>query len=363
MDVVEPPHVPVIASPREITVDWLSQVLAANGIDARVGSFTTQAVGTGQLGETCRISLVYAGTAAPAAPQTLVAKFPSADETSARSGRELGIYRTEVMFYRELAGGCAIRTPRAYAAEIDDAGRFVLLFEDLAPARQGDQLNGCDVGAARQVLREAVHLHAAFWNDAALRQRSWVSVPRASQGFYTTELIERSWDHVKKNYAEHLSAGIRDVCERFVRNHAHWNRPRSGPVCFSHNDFRLDNMLFGGPDGRVAVVDWQTASVLGAGMDVAYFLGSALDPETRKTHEQSLLREYHGGLVERGVTGYPFDQLWRDYAHYTFAGIAVAIAATLIVRRTERGDRMLMQMTRSAAQHALDTGALDELPA
>jgi len=52
----------------------------------------------------------------------------------------------------------------------------------------------------------------------------------------------------------------------------------------------------------------------------------------------------------------------RDYAHYIFAAIAVVIAATVIVKRTARGDEMLMHMVRGAARKALDKEALDELP-
>jgi hypothetical protein len=67
--------------------------------------------------------------------------------------------------------------------------------------------------------------------------------------------------------------------------------------------------------------------------------------------------------VANGVKGYDFDHLLRDYAHYSFAVIAVAMTATLIVKRTERGDKMLMHMALGGALQALDNGALDMLPA
>ena len=46
-----------------------------------------------------------------------------------------------------------------------------------------------------------------------------------------------------------------------------------------------------------------------------------------------------------------------------YTATAVAIAATLIVKRTERGDAMLMHMTIGGALQALDTNALELLPA
>ena len=354
--------IPVV-TPEMITPAWMTEALASYGLDARVTGITMQSVGTGQLGETRRFQLSYAGSPPPDAPTSLVGKFPSADAVSAQTGRDLGIYRTEVMFYRDLATRTQIRTPKVYVAEIDESDRFALLFEDLAPARQGDQMRGCTLDEARQVLREGALLHSAFWNDQELLKKPWVRVPEGSQDFYTTDLIERSWHHVRQNYTGFLSAEVQDVCDRYVRNHAWWNRPRELPKCFSHNDFRQDNMMFGGADGRVAVVDWQTASFLGAGMDVAYFLGGAFDRQTRRQHEHVLLEEYHELLMSHGVRDYGFDRLLRDYAHYSFAVIAVALAATLIVKRTERGDRMLMQMVIGGAQQALDNRALDDFPA
>ena len=164
------------------------------------------------------------------------------------------------------------------------------------------------------------------------------------------------------NYQGFLTPEVAACCARFVRNHAYWNRPRDFPKTYSHCDFRPDNMLFGGADGRVALVDWQTGSFLGSGMDVAYFLGGCFDRETRRTHERALLQRYHHDLLKYGVTDYSFDHLMDDYRHYSFAVIAVALTATLVVKRTERGDRMLMQMAIGGAHQALDNQALDILP-
>lgn len=345
-----------------VTAAWLGMALAGRGIEARITDFDTEIVGTGQLGETRRFHLRYAGTPPPGAPATVVGKFSSANPVAAESGRSMGFYRAEVMFYRELAHRARTRTPLPYAAEIDAQGDFALLFEDLAPAQTGDQMRGCTLEQARLALKEAALLHATFWNDEELMQQPWLYVPEGAQGFYTTELIERSWDHVQKHYQGWLSPEVASCCDRYVRNHAFWNRPRPFPKTFTHCDFRPDNMLFGGPDGRVAVVDWQTSNFLGTGMDVAYFLGGCFDRETRRKHERDLLRGYHDDLLALGVPGYSFDHLLEDYRHYSYAVIAVALAATLIVKRTERGDRMLMHMAIGGAEQAIDNAALDLLP-
>ncbi len=351
-----------VLPPEAITVEWLSAALLQGGIEARVASFEMETVGTGQLGETRRFHLRYAGTPGPGAPAAVVGKFSSANPVARDSGRSMGWYRAEVMFYRELAARAQIRTPRPFVAEINEIGDFSLLFEDLAPAQPGDQMRGCTVAQAAAALAEAARLHATFWNDTELMQAPWLHIPAGAQGFYTTDLVERSWAHVQQNYAEFLTPDVAACCDRYVRNHAYWNRPRDFPKTYSHCDFRPDNMLFGGADGRVAIVDWQTGSFLGSGMDAAYLLGGCFARETRRQHEKSLLQRYYDDLLKYGVTNYPFAQLMDDYRHYSFAVIAVALTATLVVKRTARGDRMLMHMAIGGAQQAIDNQALDLLP-
>lgn len=351
-----------VLPPEAVTPAWITAALARHGIDARVSGFDMETVGTGQLGETRRFRLRYAGTPPAGAPASVVGKFSSANPVARDSGRTMGWYRAEVMFYQKLAARARIRTPFPYVAELDAAGDFVLLFEDLAPAWQGDQMRGCTLDEAQRALAEAAMLHATFWNDAALMQEPWLYIPEGSQGFYSTELIERSWDNVRNNYQEYLTPEVVQCCDRYVRNHAYWNRPRALPKTYTHCDFRPDNMLFGGADGRVALVDWQTGGFVGTGMDVAYFLGGCFDRETRRRHERALLAGYHADLLRYGVTDYTFEHLLDDYRHYSFAVIAVALTATLVVKRTERGDRMLMHMAIGGAHQAIDNHALDLLP-
>ncbi|MGH8597212.1 MAG: phosphotransferase [Gammaproteobacteria bacterium] len=352
-----------ILPPEAVTADWLTGALACRGIEAKVARFDIETVGTGQLGETRRFYLTYAATPPPNAPKSVVGKFHAASGVARESGHSMGFYRAEVMFYRELAPRARLRVPHTYVAEIDPkTSEFVLLFEDLAPGIPGDQMRGCSLDQARAALSEAAMLHAAFWNDRELMNQDWVYVPEGAQGFYTTGLIEESWAYFKRTYDGWLTREVVDVCERYVRNHAYWNRPREFPKCFSHCDFRSDNMLF--RDGaRVAIVDWQTSNFLGTGMDVAYFLGGAFDRETRRAEERALLEQYHRDLNAHGVKDYSFDHLMADYRHYSFAVLAVAIAATVIVKRTERGDRLFMHMITGGAHQALDNHALDLLPA
>jgi hypothetical protein len=348
-----------VLGPSAITAGWLEQALLNNDIETKIKSFAVETVGTGQLGETRRFIIKYSDDTSPNLPKTLVGKFPSDNKVAAATGKDMGFYRGEVMFYRELASKTKTKTPICYAAEIDSDNNFVLLLEDLAPATAGDHMAGCSVENARLALKEGALLHAAFWEDSELEKKSWLYVPEGAQGFYTTDLIETSWAYFRANFASQMDPEVISLCDKYVSSHESWNQPRKGPKCFSHNDFRADNMLFG--EKKVTVVDWQTSNYLATGMDVAYFIGSAFDRETRRSVERDLLKEYHQTLVSEGVSNYDLNQLQNDYMHYSFAVLAVAIAAVVIVKRSNRGDQLFMKMVTDGAYQAIDNNALDLL--
>jgi hypothetical protein len=345
-----------VINPHDLNCGWFTKVLNDHVIDVRVTDFKVESVGTGQLGETRRYTFKYDGSDAKNAPSTLVGKFPSDDITASKSGKDMGFYRAEVMFYRELAERSKINTPYAYVADIDDDNNFILLLEDFSPAKAGDQMSGITIEDTCLALKEAAKLHSAFWNDTEIMEHEWLYVPTGAQGFYTKELVDTSWKYFKNTYSSKLDSDVIKVCDKFYQNHSEWNKPRDFPKCLTHNDFRADNMLFGGE--RVGIVDWQTSNFLGAGMDVAYFLGG-IDSDIRRNHEQDWLRIYYDELIVNGVTDYSFNQLMNNYRHYSFAQIVVAVAATVIVKRTERGDRLFMNMVTQAATQAMDNNALD----
>ena len=47
--------------------------------------------------------------------------------------------------------------------------------------------------------------------------------------------------------------------------------------------------------------------------DVAFFCGTNLEVEVRRKLDRQLVEHYHRKLLERGVTGYSFEQAWHDY--------------------------------------------------
>ena len=70
---------------------------------------------------------------------------------------------------------------------------------------------------------------------------------------------------------------------------------------------------------------------------------------------------YHATLQGEGVLDYSFDACWRDYCRFAFAGIRMAINASMMVEQTARGDEMFVAMATRHAQQVLELDALEFL--
>ena len=339
-------------TPDVITPEWLSDVLGAT-----VVSVDKEMVGTGQMGDSVRLTLGYKGAMGPT---SVVAKLPALDPTSRATAFAVRSYEIEVSFYRELAPELPVRAPHCYLALHDPAtDDFILLLEDLAPARQGDQLAGCSVDQAAIAVEELPKLHAPRWGDAGLESLPWLhrSTPDET-AVMTTMLVTGLYDGFRTRYTERLDPDVFELCERFIPRLASYLAERPGPWTVAHGDYRLDNLLFGTDAGGppVAVVDWQTVAHGPGVADLSYFIGAGLLPDDRRTHEDDLVRDYHGALTATGVE-LDWDDCWQQYRRHTFAGLVMAVAASMLVEQTERGDDMFMAMANRHGRHALDLDA------
>lgn len=349
----------------ELGPDWFNQMFATIGIRAQVRALTARSIGTGQIGENVRFVFEYAD-ADDSAPASLVGKFPSGSEASIMTARLLNHYQREVMFYRTFPAVAGMITPDALYTDYDpQTNRFALVMEDMAPAVQGDQLLGCGVQEARLALEAAAVLHAAHWQDPGLDAHGWLQgSSKAPPPALPPEAVAGLWGGFKERYQAHLTDDIVTVGDAFARALPAYAEQYQGPFALTHNDFRLDNMLFAPAGSRkpLAVVDWQTAGKGAPASDVAYFIGAGLTRAERPRHEKALLLHYHDCLTARGVSGYSLEDLYRDYRLFSFYGISVAFGAAMLVKQTERGDEMFLTMIRRHTAQVMDNEALELLP-
>jgi len=213
--------------PEQLTPDWLTRVLLERGIlkSATVVSVEREALGDGAgfLGVISRLTLTL-DCEEPGAPKTLIAKLPTPVKENRVMAELMGAYRREILFYEEFAEQVPMRLPICYYAAFD-AGhdrdkemeqaerldavptwlggavmwfarfvtsrrhyRYVLLIEDLAPGRVGDQVAGASTQDCAAVLAAIAAAHAKFWNSPMLEKRKWLApqnaMPKTRHGMY-----------------------------------------------------------------------------------------------------------------------------------------------------------------------------------
>ncbi len=356
----------------EITVEWLNLVLREGDMlgGAPIRSFDREVIGEGAgfVGELSRITLRYHGPA-PNAPSSLIAKLPTRDDTVRNIAQAFGFYEREVNFYQQLAGQVGLRTPRCYYSAMEPAaGRFVLLLEDLAPARCGDQIASCSLDEAQLALRELAKLHATWWESPKFAEFPWlpaVDDPLLRQ--VLAALYQQSWPHFVEEFKGQLPQAIFDIGERFGASFATLAEslgPR--PATIVHTDFRLDNMFFGLADGSpFALVDWQIVQRGLGAADVTYFLAGNFAIEERRRHQRELVRVYHDALLGNGVSGYDFDQCWADYrlaALFMYIFLVTGRDQVDMTQYNDRANSLIDTILERYTTAILDLNAAEFLP-
>lgn len=306
--------------PQAMTSEWLTQALRQTGTitSATVSSFQTQAIGEegeGMSGQMARVQLSYDHNE-PTAPQSLIAKFHSADPQIQTMYNSLGLYESEFRFYKQIAPKVDIPTPRFYYGDFHESGLTVLLLEDLAPARSpGLDINSSQVELA---IRQIAKLHAYWWEhpqfveimgkeDAVAIQNGW--------NFLQSQ-VQKNWQSFLELTKDDLPQEMIGIGQRIVNNwtaigdQLHYHSPRT----FIHGDFGPDNFFFSTAEGGApfTIIDWQLSSRGRGAYDVGILLGGMPIDQRRKT-EQDLLKIYYQILIENGVKGYSFEQCLVDY--------------------------------------------------
>jgi hypothetical protein len=347
-----------IHRPDEVTPEWLTAVLRAAGAtdDGTVVAVEATPVGTGQVGDSVPFTLTWDDDGA--GPASVVGKFPTEDETSRATATAVRTYEVEMRFYQQLRDRVDVSAPVPYLARFDEATHdFVLLMNDLAPARQGDQIEGCTADEAALAMAEAAKLHAPVWGDATLGSMDWLN-RNSPEGL--TDLVNMLWPGFCERYSGRVDPEVEAAGARLVEQFGSYISYRPDVLTAVHGDFRLDNMLYDPTPGGVplTVVDWQTVSAGGGPTDVAYFLGTGLDPALRAEVERDLVKEYHDTLRAGGVRDLSLEACWDQYRRAAFAGFVMAVISSMIVGQTDRGDEMFMAMANRSGRMALDLETL-----
>ena len=344
------------AHPDAVTPDWLADVLGSE-----VTAVIWEPIGTGQVGDSVRFTLE--NPQASTAPSTLAAKFPAEDQMSRATAATFGLYDKEVAFYREIAPQLDVRVPKVHFSGIaEDGVEFILLFEDLGPARGGNQIEGCEVADAEAAIRQAAAIHAPSWHNDAILTTDWLTTKPETIA-QIRALYPQAQAVWRERYADMLEPAYMQLCEAVAELvDTVFTAEPEPPVSLVHGDFRLDNMLFDIKGGAepLAILDWQTVTIGHPMTDIGYFLGCGIGHELRTKHEDQLLDLYCSEMTGKGVPLSRSD-IQQAYRKGALHGLTTAVFSAAFVERTDRGDANFLSMARGACSLALEHDSLGAL--
>ena len=319
----------------DVDARWLEHALSTRFPGTRVESL--EVVG-GDAGTTQRhrLSVRYAaGEDAGDAPTSLFAKVPPPAFAGQFFLHLFALGVNEARFYRDVRPGLPVAAPECFAARWNDAGRFVLILEDLAPARAefSTVLDPTSLERAKAVASALATLHAAYWGDETARRWPWLPTPARSESNAAVErfVCERAHAPTMKRFADLLPESVRRGAARIHAERRalerYWAR---GPRTLIHGDPHIGNIYF--VDGHPGFFDWQVVHYHQGVRDLAYFLILSLDTDVRREHERAIFRIYLERLRECGVPPGALDpdRLWDSYRSFSlYAYIGTSVTASL----------------------------------
>jgi hypothetical protein len=349
---------------REYTESTIDADFWREVFKADVSASEPRRIGEGQVGMNLRFALQSSDASVPS---SVVVKMCSPDPTSRATGLALRNYEREVLFYQQLVQTIDVRSPHCYFADWHpESGDIAIVLEDMAPCEQGDQIRGCNIEEAQLAVDQLVRLQGPRWNDPSLFDIDWLQRRGPNEenqvmGMFSVlkpGFLAVYTDAIRRDLGEDGLAYLDLIEQKLPKFFA----AQDQPYTITHGDFRLDNLLYATPHGGVAcaVVDWQTPGHGNGVADLAYFIGAGLLPDDRRQHEWALVDQYISGIASYGHV-VDADWIKNHYRRGALAGVIMAVVASQIVGRTERGDLMFEKMATRHLLQAMENGAVDLL--
>lgn len=319
----------------------------------RVARLDCQAMGGGQLASTLRL-LVHLAAPAGGPPLRLVCKLPSANPTTRAAVTAMGLYRTELEAYRNAGLLAGVDTPRClHAGGLGFEDGFVLLLEDITPARQVSHQSACDEADLLAAIGAAAALHRSARGQFADAMPSFLQEKQRRE-IQNLRLLPMAVQRFKAMFGHTLAAEDLAIVDALARVYPRALQFKGRDLTLQHGDFRLQNLLFDARSepGRVCVLDWQTLR-LGHGMaDLASLLGGSLEPERRRRNERELLAFYGQALQALGDAGSPADALWLDYRRWAVYALGSTLLSLVLMQDESQSEDFLILMRRHLRQVA-----------
>ena len=175
-------------------------------------------------------------------------------------------------------------------------------------------------------VREIARVHASFWENERLAELKWL--PDHDQMW--RQGYEEHWPGFEREYGVRLGPEAIALGERVLTN-LEWIREQVAgrPSTMIHSDLRADNLLFGEPRTKDAVVllDWQLVTRSMGAIDPTRLLGGSEPASQRNGHHLEVFTAWHEALLEHGVTGYEFEEALADFRLGALCNLMVPVRA------------------------------------
>lgn len=342
-DLPPPEH---ILSSSQITPSWMQKVLRAANIDAaRVSMTNIEPVGHGNLSQTVRVPIVYNANAADQI-KSVICKLSSTHPMAAQIDALFGVYNREAETYKALSKAPDVNAPRAFLAEVNEAGDSLnLVLEDLSvKTRAGDQIAGCNEQDAQATIDSLAGLHRKFWGKGDLKNASWLFA-RKDKAKLQEESYHTSTALFRQRFAGKIDDRYLEKMDRFKGHVESWTKNNVFPHTLIHGEPRVDNILFeDAEDGVKAwLIDWQFTDFGSPMFDTAYFLAGSMSPATRKAIEEKLITRVQTEIAKTDPA-YTLEIARREYVASLPFALFTTVGAVGAVPEGDHGDKLLLAL-------------------
>jgi hypothetical protein len=317
-----------ITDVNQVTPEWLTNTLLLNGAmtQGKVASFDIDK-GKSNYASNAKLRLHYSEDAQGELPARLFLKIVITDLGDEFFGE------SEVTYYtRDYIGVPHAPLVRCYdAAFSEEKQHYHLLLDDISETHREARTAKHTLAYGQALVEGLAILHAHWWGAERLAAakvemhspahiKRFVEIAEPGMGHILDAFSNQLAPHwpalMKELYAKHPQAMINRTknANGFTLIHGDLG---AGNIMVPHNGIRpmyfIDRQPF----------DWSMTNWLGV-YDLSYHIVLDWDIETRRELEIPLLKHYHQHLIQHGVEGYSWEQLYDDYRLSAAMGVYIA---------------------------------------
>jgi len=312
----------------DFTVPWAQRIVKRHCPETRVKNLELVSA---DIGTTTRVRLAVEHDGPASLPRRWFVKMPSLAWRARLITALPRLLHVETRFYRDIAHAVPLDRPALLAAQSRLGKGSTLVLSDVSesgaqPGRTGEALT---LAQAAAVVEHLARFHASFWGIQHDPNYRWLGGPvrRLEDALGTlmaAPLMRLGLDKADAAVPGHLHRPALAYARRRRRVMRFLHRDRQTLI---HRDCHPGNFFWHG--ATPGFLDWQLVRIGEGIADIAYFLATALEPETRRSHERALLDHYRHSLAAHGVVDTQPETLWQRYrAHlsYPFEAMVVTLA-------------------------------------